>query len=116
MLRALVRVTTGVELGLAALTVFIGVGFGALVSVGTEGSVRLPVLAFIAVATVSLLAWNALNVGRRIRRLMDGRCGHPNCHGEVAPSDDIPDHLVICDQCRRVWPRLTELEPQPVAG
>ena len=116
MLRSLVRITTGLELGLAALTAFIGVGFTALVSVGTEGSVRAPILAFIVLATVVLLAWNGLTIGRRYRRLMDGRCGHPLCQGKLVSSEDIPEHLVICDHCRRVWPRLVDLEPQPVAG
>jgi len=116
MLRALVRITTGLELAFAALTAFIGVGFAALVSVGTGGSVRLPVVACIAVATVALLAWNGLTILRRYQRLRSGQCGHASCHGTLETSEDIPDHLLICDQCRRVWPRLIDLAPQPVAG
>ena len=116
MLRALVRVTTGLELGLGALTIFIGASFMALVNVGTEGAVRPPILAFIALTTLVLLGWNVLTVARRYQRLKSGRCGHPLCRGQVVSSEDIPDHLVICDHCRRVWPRLIEPEPQPVAG
>lgn len=116
MLRAFARVMTGLELGLAALTLFIGASFIALVNVGTEGAVRPPILAFIALTTVVLLGWNVLTVARRVRRLTSGRCGHPYCRGTVSGGEDIPDHLVRCELCRRVWPRLTEPEPAPVAG
>ncbi len=115
MLRSLVRITTGLELGFAALTAFIGVGFGALVSVGTAGSVRLPVVACIAVATVALLAWNGLTILRRYQRLRSGQCGQASCHGTLETSEDIPDHLLICNQCRRVWPRLVDVQVEATA-
>jgi|LSQX01.1.fsa_nt_gb hypothetical protein len=116
MLHTLARVMTGLELGLAALTLFIGAGFTALVNVGTEGAMRPPILAFIALTTLVLLGWNGLTVYRRYRRLRSGRCGHPFCHGYLASSPDIPAHLLICDHCRRVWPKLAEPQPQPAAA
>ena len=113
MLHALPRVMTGVELGLAALTLLIGASFVALVNVGVEGVMRPPILSFIALTTVVLLAWNGLSVYRRYRRLRSGHCGNQFCHGLLTSSPDIPAHLLICDHCRRVWPKLAEPEPQP---
>lgn len=116
MLHGLVRVTTGLELGLAAMTLFIGASLVALVNVGTEGAVRPPILAFIVLTTLVLLGWNVLTVVRRYRRLTAGRCGDPACHGEVVRSENIPEHLVICTQCRRVWPRLGRQPVEATAG
>lgn len=115
MLRSLVKITTGVELGIAALTLFIGISFAALVSVAMEGSPRLLVEAFIAVATLALLAYTGLGICRRYRRLLNGRCGHPVCHGTLAGGDDLPDHLVRCSICRRVWPRLPNMQIEATA-
>lgn len=107
-MRAFVRLTTGVELGLAAITAFIGAGFVSLVSVGMQGNMRLAVGGFIIAATVALIAWTFVGVWRRYQRLRQGRCGHPVCHGTVAGREGLPDHLVECSNCKRVWPNLAE--------
>ena len=113
-MRAFVRLTTGLELGLAAITAFIGAGFVALVSVGMEGNLRLLVGGFIIAATLALIGYTIVGIWRRYQRLSHGRCGHPVCHGTVAGKEGLPDHLVECSNCRRVWPRLMDAPEEEV--
>lgn len=115
MMRALVRLTTGLELGIAAITAFIGAGFTALVSVGMEGNIGLAVQGFIIAATVALLAYTANGIWRRYQRLLNGRCGHPVCHGTVSGREGLPEHLVECSNCRRVWPRVGGMRMEATA-
>ncbi len=75
-----------------------------------EGTPRLLVAGFIVVAAVGLLTYNALGIWRRYQRLIHGRCGHSVCHGAVSGRDGLPEHLVECSNCRRVWPRLTGMQ------
>lgn len=116
MLRALVRLTTGVELGGAAITVFIGASIAALVSVGVQTAPYLLVEGLVMAGTLAIVALIARGIWRRYRRLIDGRCGHPACRGTVASSDTLPEHLVICSNCKWVWPRLAEVPVEAPAG
>ena len=112
MFRAFIRLTTGVELGLIAITAFVGAGYVALVSAGMQGNMRLLVSGFVVVATIGLVAYTITGIWRRYQRLTHGRCGHPVCHGTVAGKDGLPDHLVECSNCKRVWPRLVQARPE----
>lgn len=115
-MRSLVRLTTGVELGVAAITVFIAAGLVALVSVGMTGSPRLLVEGFVIAAALGVVASTGAGIWRRRQRLLNGRCGHPVCHGEVERRDSLPDHLVECSNCRRVWPLLQSAPEEVAAG
>ncbi|MFP4249298.1 MAG: hypothetical protein ACLFU7_06545 [Armatimonadota bacterium] len=116
MLRSLVRLTTGVELGIIAVAAFIGVGFAAMVSLGMEGGSRLLVEGLVILASAGVVVHTGAGIWNRYRRLLSGRCGHPDCHGVVADRDDLPEHLVICENCRRIWPRLRNVPVEVTAG
>ena len=106
MFRAFVRLTTGVELGGTAITLFIGVSAIALMNVTFEGNTGLLATGLIAVATVGVVAKIGTVIWRRYRRLLSGSCGHPACHGRTESRSTLPEHLVICSSCKWVWPRL----------
>ncbi len=115
MLRSLVRLTSGVELGSMAIAAFIGAGFVALVNVGMQGNLRLAVAGFIIAATLVIIGYTMTGIWRRYQRLLHGRCGHPVCHGTVSGRDGLPDHLVECSNCKRVWPRIARAEVEATA-
>ncbi len=112
MLRALVKLTTGVELGGAALAVFIGVSLAMLVSVGIE-TANLLIETIVIASTVGVVVLIGMGVWRRYRRLFQGKCGHMACHGAVASDEKIPEHLVMCSNCKWVWPRVGESQVTP---
>lgn len=116
MLRAFVRLTTGVELGGAALAVFIGVSAMGFANVGIEGTPYMLVEGLILAATLGVVALIGRGIWRRYRRLAHGRCGHAACHGSVAPGESLPEHLVICSNCKWVWPRLAPAPVEAPAG
>ena len=116
MFRSLVRLTSGVELGIMAITAFIGAGFAALVNVAVEGDLRLAVGGFIVAATLVLIGYTIAGIWRRYQRLRNGRCGHPVCHGTVSGREGLPEHLVECSNCRRVWPRIAAPQVEATAG
>ncbi len=106
MLRSLVRLTTGIELGVMATAAFIGAGFAALISVGMEGNTGMLVEGLVIIAAVGVVVHTGANIWRRHQRLAHGLCGHPDCHGNVTGKEGLPEHLAICDNCRRVWPKI----------
>lgn len=116
MLRALVRLTTGVELGGVAITVFIGASITALVNVGVQGTPYMLLEGLIMAATLAVVALIGRGIWRRYQRLIHGLCGHAACHGTVVSSDTLPEHLVICSSCKWVWPRLAGGPVEATAG
>lgn len=114
-MRSLVRITTGIELGIVAVMLFIAIGFGAVVTLGSEGLPRLLMHGVIVVVSVGIILHVVSGIWGRYRRLMHGRCGDAYCHGNLVTSNEIPEHLVTCSTCRRVWPRLHSRAEAPAA-
>ena len=109
MLRALVKLTTGVELGGIAMALFAGISFVAFVSLGMHGTAAPLVEGSIAVVTVGIVGLIGRGIWRRYQRIRGGRCGHMSCSGNLDDSAGLPNHLVACSNCKWVWPRISAI-------
>ncbi len=107
MLRGMARLTTGGDLITAGLSILLGMGIGGIVwAAMSPGSGRICVTCIVGAVAAGVLVNTWLNVFRRYRKLIEGRCPNPLCHGVVQTSDLVGAGHVVCPTCKRIWPQL----------
>jgi hypothetical protein len=107
MQRGVLRLMSREDVCLPTVIVLATVLVGVLLSLAT----RTPAIKLaIAVLTAAGVGYTVFRAGwglvTRLRRLRDGHCPYPLCHGAVHHSELAPKGFVICPTCRRKWPDL----------
>lgn len=84
-------------------TLLVGLLLGLLVHSPTA---KITVGVLTAVGVGYILFRLGAELAVRLRRIRDGHCPYPLCHGAVHHSELVPRGFVICPTCRRHWPDL----------
>lgn len=52
----------------------------------------------------------ARGLAGRTRKLLNGRCPNPMCHGVVHHSELVPRGFVVCPTCKKTWPEIKGMQ------
>lgn len=110
MIKGILRLMTGGDVAKIAIALLLGAGAIALVVAGmTPGAGRVCVECIIGALTLGAVVLSGRSVFIRYRKLSNGKCPYPLCHGVVQHSELVGKGNVVCPTCKKTWPELDNI-------